>query len=359
MRALVTRLFSEGTLFGIGVGKEPFLANDAGKPSIIFDWNVLEALAEELRKDVSRASSPQGKILALVTTDKTEQQIPANRRSLWEELLKVKSLHIRSTESGWASGALRRQMQAEIGDILIAISGGEGVEHLAKEFALQGKPVIPINLQLGSSSGDGTGGSARLYSQMKAHPDRFARFEDLSAAGGLLALIDARQGASKPQDIVEGVLEMIRGIKSPRAFFVRLLNNKIPEFNDVEQYFREVVSPVVTEFGYEPVQMGKAKSETAWMELEIFEMLHNAAVVVVDLTGLRHNCFTEMGYAFGRARKVIVTAKEGTLIPFDTNTYEAMLWNPAQSAAEKIAQLKDHWRRNIGRPPLVIPKGVL
>jgi nucleoside 2-deoxyribosyltransferase len=59
--------------------------------------------------------------------------------------------------------------------------------------------------------------------------------------------------------------------------------------------------------------MGIADSTNAWMDVQIFEMIHNAGVVVVDLTGVRPNCFTEMGYAFGRARKVIVTAKEGTV----------------------------------------------
>jgi hypothetical protein len=95
------------------------------------------------------------------------------------------------------------------------------------------------------------------------------------------------------------------------------------------------------------------------MDLQIFEMIHNAGLVIVDLTGVRPNCFTEMGYAFGRARKTIVTAMEGTKIPFDTNAYETALWNPAKSAAEKINELKQYWQRNSSRPPLVTPKSIL
>jgi hypothetical protein len=194
---------------------------------------------------------------------------------------------------------------------------------------------------------------------MKSHPERFARFEDLTSAGSLLASIDPRNGAANVSDVVSGILRLIGGLKPPRAFFVRLLNTKAAEFADVEDYFKNVVSPVVTEFGYEPMQMGKLKSENAWMEVEIFEMLHNAGVVIVDLTGLRPNCFTEMGYAFGRARKVIVTAAEGTSIPFDTTTYEAVMWKAPNSTNDKVSQLKDYWERNISRPPLVIPKSIL
>ena len=95
------------------------------------------------------------------------------------------------------------------------------------------------------------------------------------------------------------------------------------------------------------------------MDVQIFEMIHNAGVVIVDLTGVRPNCFTEMGYAFGRGRKVIVTAKDGTAIPFDTGAYEATLWNLSKSTLDKISDLKQYWQRNISRPPLVVPKSIL
>ena len=47
--------------------------------------------------------------------------------------------------------------------MLIGLSGGEGVEHLAVEYSSKGKPVIPIDLQLGASERDGSGGASRLF----------------------------------------------------------------------------------------------------------------------------------------------------------------------------------------------------
>ena len=35
---------------------------------------------------------------------------------------------------GWTAGAIQRQRLAQLGDILIAVSGGQGVEHLAIEY---------------------------------------------------------------------------------------------------------------------------------------------------------------------------------------------------------------------------------
>jgi nucleoside 2-deoxyribosyltransferase len=160
-------------------------------------------------------------------------------------------------------------------------------------------------------------------------------------------------------EVVNGILHLIKAFRPPTAFYVRLLNNKVAEYAEVEDYFRQVIDPVVMEFGYEPVQMGKSDTTNAWMDVQIFESIHNAGAVIVDLTGVRPNCFTEMGYAFGRGRKVIVTAKDGTAIPFDTSAYEANLWTPAKSVTDKISELKQYWQRNISRPPLVVPRGVL
>src|SRR5580704_14782376 len=129
---LVTALFAEGALFGVGVGKEPRRMDDASQPSIVFDWTVLEVMGANLKADVSKASTPQGPIVATVTNSKTTIQVPEPRKQLWADLLGSNAVLIKSVEPGWTSGAVRRQIQSELGDVLIAISGGEGVEHLAK-----------------------------------------------------------------------------------------------------------------------------------------------------------------------------------------------------------------------------------
>jgi len=356
---LVTSLLADGALFSAGVGKEPRRMEDFNQPAIIFDWTVLEALGNGLKDGRTKATTPQGHLLATITTSKTSSQIPESRQNLWTELVESQAVLIRSVEPGWTSGAIRRQMQTELGDILIAISGGEGVEHLAKEFALQGKPVIPLDLQLGSSSKDGTGGAAKLFGQMRAHPERFINLTNPSSAGALLTQLETGQGKTPSEQVVTALIGLIKALRPPKAFYVRLLNNKMPDYAEVEGYFRHVVDKVVSDFGYEIIEMGKAVSSSAWMDVQIFEMIHNAGVVIVDLTGVRPNCFTEMGYAFGRGRKVLITAKEGTAIPFDTSTVEARLWSPAKSAEESVGELQLYWQRNIDRPPLVNPKNII
>jgi hypothetical protein len=69
---------------------------------------------------------------------------------------------------------------------LILLSGGEGVEHLAQEYTALGKPVIPMDLDIGTSRGDGSGGASRLFGVALAEPASFVRTIDSAAAVDLL-----------------------------------------------------------------------------------------------------------------------------------------------------------------------------
>ena len=64
------------------------------------------------------------------------------------------------------------------------------------------------------------------------------------------------------------------------------------------------------------IEMGADRNEFAFMNVAIFESLHFSSVAIVDVTGERPNCFIELGYAL-RGNRVLVSAEEGTNLPFD------------------------------------------
>lgn len=150
-RALATR----GATFLVDFGREPRSEGDG--PAIIFYWTIIEAVSRALSDHLSTAITPQGTILKSLVTLKTDAQIPDQRRVLYSDLRNAGAVSMEFVPEGWTFGGIRRERQAQLGDILIAISGGAGVEHLAREYARRGKPVIPLDLQLGSSSKDGSG----------------------------------------------------------------------------------------------------------------------------------------------------------------------------------------------------------
>jgi TIR- and PNP-associating SLOG family len=356
---LVAELTSQGGLVLCGAGKNPRLRDDLDQPPVIFDWTILETVLSQVKHGGINGDGPQGRLLTIVATSKTISQIPQDKKFTWDEITSSSCLTVHYVEPGWTSGAIRRQQQANLSDILVLVSGGEGVEHLAREFAAQGKPIIPLNLNLGSSTEDGTGGAVRLFGEMRNRPADFVRATRPETVGTLLTRMETAAGATPIAQVVSAVLELISGLVPPSAFYVRLLDPNVPEYGVVEDYFRRIVDPVVSDFGYHPVEMGKTDATSPWMNAQIFESIHYSAVTIVDLTGVRPNCFMELGYAFGRNRKVIIIAREGTAIPFDPKPIEIRFWNDLTDDAKRIDELRDYWKRTINRGPLVQPKRVI
>lgn len=177
VRALVKELIEKESKFIVQVGKEPlFIENDPTSPSIIFDWTIIHTIYQCLEKGEINPGNFQESLIYSAVTHKTEQQIPSFRREMWDKLLADNIVEIEFIKS--EVGELRRMKQAEQGDILILLSGGTGVERLASLYMKQAKPVIPLDLQLGSSCNDGNGGASRLAREMLAQTEHFFKLSN-------------------------------------------------------------------------------------------------------------------------------------------------------------------------------------
>jgi hypothetical protein len=353
---LVTALATEGATFVIPFGKEPFLKDRDNGPSVIFDWTVAEAVHNAFSAGVANAGGPNGRLVATLATSKTDGHIPPARRSIYDDLRECDAVHLEFLDPGWNAGASRRRRLAQLGDILIGISGGEGVEHLAVEYSSRGKPVIPLDIPLGASQRDGSGGASRLFERALAQPAGFFRVTDGASPADLLDRTRTRDGQTPTDKVIPAIMKLLRSLTSPRVFYVRLLNAKTPEYESVEAFFRDTVDTLVRDLGYEILQMGIGKNEFAWMNQAIFDLLHYSSIVLIDLTALRPNCFMELGYALGNRQKVIVTARNDTSLPFDSSSLEVFLWDKAEPPAERVKKLRQHWERNIDMPAIVSPK---
>lgn len=359
VRSLVKKLLGYGARFLIQVGKDDFKMEDNYSIPIIFDWTVMSEIDAYIKKNgLDFKNSSRKPIITMVKQDFTHA-IPTSRRDLWESLMEKGAVQIEFLEEGWSSGAVRRIIMSELGDILIILSGGEGVEHLAEEYNRQYKPIIPLDIDLGSSKGDGSGGAPKLFRRMLIKYDSFFSLENPASAGELFLNIKTDNGVKPIEEVSKGIVKLIDNIKPPMAFYARLLSKDEPEYTNVENFFRKVVDPLMRENGYSIKEMGKQDSNDAWMNVEIFNSLHKAAVVVVDLTGLRANCLVELGYALGRPSKVILTAKKGTKLPFDTEMYECCFWDSDDPIELTQQRLKDYLERNFNRPPVVRNKDAL
>ena len=324
--SLATLLVDHGFGLVFGIGGEPI--GNAGLPST-FDWTILEAIAATPSSSPGWPPDRPGRFL-VVASQRAMDRIPDSRRSIWDNCTSRPDFKLHLSPPGWRMGGVIREKQALKGDVLVAIGGGAGVEQLAKIYLDEGKRVIPLQCDLGAIVGDGNGGSSYLHGLALSETSSF--FELRDGAGNSTGRLSTLRIAADCESsaVAEAARLLIVDLRPPRAFYVRLLREDMDEFEPVESFFRGVVDPVVIKSDFTPYEVGRHRSQSAFMNVEIFEGLHRAALIVADLTGVRPNCTMELGYALARRRRVVVTAMHGTLLPFDSDKLPTHFWNPEQ-----------------------------
>lgn len=356
VRGLVKGVMGAGGGIVVGLGREPRPEGAAaGAPSLLFDWTALETAAESIKSGLNTWPTEYGLPIVVATSEKAESEIPENWRRLYDTLLMSGLLQVESIMPGSRAAAFLRQRQAAFGDALVILGGGTGVEHSAGLYLQRHKPVVPLDLPLGASRDDGTGGALRLSKEARSEPIRFFHFDSASAnaESAALAGIATRNGTVPSGDISGRIAELLCKLARPTAFYVRLLNPDHAKFSAVESFFRDIVDPAVQEAGFSRVEIGTDKSEHAFMNVAIFESLHFSSMAIVDVTGERPNCFIELGYALGTQNRVLVTAEEGTKLPFDQEMIPCHFWKPTGNVADRKKALIEFWEKYINRPPIV------
>lgn len=353
---VVRGVLARGGGLVLAAGKEPRHdgATD-GRGALVFDWTALEVAHAVISGGGATWNAADQPPILIVTSEKAERDIPTARKPLWKELVRSGAVGVHYIQAGSRAAALIRERQARLGDVLILLGGGSGVEHLANLYENGRRSVIPLDLPLGASRADGLGGASRIAQLAREEPDRFLRLrtEHRAQAGTLLARLGTDGGTVPAAEVATDVLAALDAVERPSVFYVRLLNPGHSDFPNVENFFRQVVDPVVAALGYERIEMGTDASRRGFMNVEIFDFLHYASAVVVDVTGLRPNCFIELGYALGREHRTIVSAQEGTSLPFDEQAIPTHFWNMAGSVDEQRENLRMFWAKNIDRDPLV------
>lgn len=174
VKALVLDLLSRGATFVIPVDADK--TRDDGQP-ICFDWLVWETVYSNLSR---RSAEAPGPLVIAVKHHKNEGQIPADYRSVWDAMRVSPLVQIESA-AHWNMASKRMEVQAQHGDILIAVGGGEGVLFLANLYHAAGKPVIPLNFGLGPA----TTGASRIF--------------DFGMSGSNAQRLFQTEGAATPQ----------------------------------------------------------------------------------------------------------------------------------------------------------------
>lgn len=354
VRLLVAELVERGATFVVPVDAENTRPKD--DLPICFDWLVWEALDE--CKDGRPIDAPIPLAVA-VRHHKNERQVPPELRSLWHRMRDSGHVEIRDV-GRWDMQTKRMDAQAERGDVLITIGGGDGVLYLANRYHDAGKPVVPLNAMVTPAGA----GARRLFDDIGMahfHANRLFRPTGERTAHEWLGAVDFRNAGRTPERHVKEVLALLEHLDLPRAFAVRLMNSEDDAWADVEKTFREVISTVVEqEKGYKVIVVdGSQPFDQPTIDQDIFEKLHRAQLVLVDLTSLRPNCLIELGYALGRGLPTLVSTRAGEQIPFDIRGVPIYIWRSDEPVESRQAEFRRYWDANIHRPPLVPTEGLV
>jgi hypothetical protein len=343
---LVKDLIKRGANFVIPLDAEPTRKMD--DLPVCFDWLVWRAVKDNL---IHRPQNVPGPFVVAVQHHKTEEQIPEKCIDLWDELRASQLVKIESA-AHWNMNSKRMEAQAHYGDILIVLGGDEGVLYLANLYHDAGKPIVPLNLPLCAE----TKGARRLYNfgLASSHTRRLFQIADDGDAHHWINRISFPKRQALP-DRVSALIELLEALERPKAFAVRLLNPDHEDYASVQDFFDVVAKPVLEdELGYRLVVIdGRQTYDHARIDQEIFAKLHRSSTVIADITGLRPNCFLELGYALGRGLPTMVTTREGATHPFDITTFAGHHWKTSGTADERRRSFREHWHAIRNRPPLV------
>ncbi len=192
-------------------GAEESTKDDFGVPHI-FDWF---ALREVERYAQSTTENPRVYVRLVMSENAPQTKIDDNNLEMLRNLEQrnvVEQLHIR--RELFTGGEYRKTM-IERSDAMLAIGGGKGTYSTGTEMVASAKPVLPLDLHLGSIADDGNGGTD-LYRSMMSEPKGFFpnTYLNLINRLGLLSLErginDADAAARAAAEMLEGELTTTR-----------------------------------------------------------------------------------------------------------------------------------------------------
>ena len=184
-------------------GEEESTRDERGNPRI-FDWVALR----EVQRHAERTTQEPRRLARLVMSEQApESKIDDVNLDLLRRLEQrnvVERSHIRRE---MFTGGEYRQVMIDLADAMLAVGGGKGTYTAGMVMTELGKPVLPVDLKLGSIAEDGEGAIA-LLREMMSDPQPFFPNTHREAINQL-ALITMDRGTNHPTDSARTAAEIL------------------------------------------------------------------------------------------------------------------------------------------------------
>jgi nucleoside 2-deoxyribosyltransferase len=206
-------------------------------------------------------------------------------------------------------------------EAVVVMGGGASTRRVVNISRFAGKPILPITA---------FGGAGR-----EAFRAEWARFEALY--GGRVDMEEFAnlntplKGLDKPHafdDLAAAVVTLTSKIVLGNKIFVVMSFRK--ESDDTYGTIKRACEA----YGFAPDRTDKNEATTDRIYSRIVRGIQQAAFLVADVTFDSVNVYYELGFAEALGKEVIVVAKEGTKLPFDTNDIPTVFF-PDQTRLEE------------------------
>ncbi len=212
--------------------------------------------------------------------------------------------------------------QMQQADVVIVVGGFDGTFRAANWARIAKKPLLPFTAFGGAAE--------KIYAQ------ELNEFEEKYA--GRVERLEYEQLNSVKSDWDERATDLVALAEKIAESRSALVIMSYGGAADIEDAFDSFVD-VCEELGY---RCERVTQENAGERIlpDILARIGRAAFAIVDLTELRPNVFYELGYADGMGKRVIITARAGTELPFDVKDMPTIMWSGQR-------QLKQDLRKRI------------
>ena len=192
-------------------------------------------------------------------------------------------------------------------DVAIFVAGSEGTYFAANWARIGGKPILGV-ARFG-------GAGAVLFERER---DEFSKkYSQLVSKEDFDML---NQYTDDVEELAKDVLSLCENLMISKNVFLIMSFKK--EYDDLYDAY----DTVVKDFGFKPDRTDQVNSLER-ITPRILNGIKHSAFVIADVTEKSLNVFYEIGFAEGIGRPVIITAKEGTELPFDIKDTPIVFWS--------------------------------
>jgi hypothetical protein len=123
----------------------------------------------------------------------------------------------------------------------------------------------------------------------------------------------------------EKIINLAENIASSKTVFAAMAyTGKRETLVHLENWF-EACKSECNKFGYECETISQQNVSDRIIP-EMMKRMNQSGFAIIDLTELRPNVFFELGYSYCLRKYIIITAREGTELPFDVRDFPVLFW---------------------------------